>query len=68
VSEDEKEIRELFRKAAEAEGKSLRAWCRDNGIVYETLIGREIPSDVPLSAVHDHDGKIFGHCPACEGK
>ncbi len=68
MSEDDKVIRELFREAAKKEGKPLRQWCRENGIVYETLIGREIPSETPLSAVHDHSGEIFGHCPACEGK
>jgi hypothetical protein len=68
VSEDDQKVRDLFREAAKGEGKSLRQWCRDNGIVYETLIGREIPGDVPLSSIHDHSGKIFGHCPACEGK
>jgi hypothetical protein len=66
VSEQDQEIRELFRAKAIAEGKSLRQWCRDNGIIYETLVGREIPSDLPLSAMHDHAGKYFGSCPACE--
>jgi len=62
----DEEVRNLFREAAIKEGKSLRQWCRDNGIVYETLIGREIPSDIPLSSVHDHDGNVFGSCPVCE--
>jgi hypothetical protein len=65
VSEDDQKVRELFREAAKKEGKSLRQWCRDNGIVYDTLIGREIISDTPLSAIHDHDGTYFGVCPAC---
>lgn len=66
MSEDDQKVRELFREAAKKEGKSLRGWCRENGIVYETLIGREMPSDLPLSAMHDHDGKYYGNCPACE--
>jgi len=53
VSEDDQKVRELFREAAKKEGKSLRQWCRDNGIV------------TPLSAIHDHDGTYFGVCPAC---
>ena len=61
----DEEVRQLFKEAAAKEGKSLRQWCRENGIVYETLIGREIPSDVPLSSVHDHDGNIFSNCPVC---
>jgi hypothetical protein len=65
VSTIDEETRDLFRRAAVREGKSLRQWCRDNGIVYETLVGREMPSVVPLSAVHDHSGKYFGECPAC---
>lgn len=65
MSEDDQKVRELFREAAKKEGKSLRQWCRDNGIVYDTLIGREIPSDTPLSSIHDHDGTYFGVCPAC---
>lgn len=66
MSEQDEQVRQLFRQQAEKEGKSLRQWCRDNGIIYETLVGREIPSDLPLSAVHDHDGNIFGVCPVCE--
>ena len=66
MSEQDEQIRELFRAKAISEGKSLRQWCRDNGIIYETLVGREIPSDLPLSAMHDHGGKYFGSCPACE--
>jgi hypothetical protein len=65
VSDEEKQIRELFRAAAIKEGKSLRQWCKDNGIVYETLIGREIPSVVPLSSVHDHKGMYSDSCPVC---
>jgi hypothetical protein len=68
VSEQDEQVRQLFRQQAAKEGKSLRQWCRDNGIVYETLVGRELPSDLPLSAMHDHDGKYFGSCPACENK
>jgi hypothetical protein len=68
MSDDDRKIREIFRAAAEAEGVSLRQWCKDNGIVYETLIDREIPSVQPLSSVHDHDGKIFGTCPVCSGE
>ena len=66
MTDEDQQVRELFREAAKKEGKSLRQWCRDNGIVYETLVGREIPSDIPLSSIHDHDGSIFGVCPACE--
>ena len=66
MNDEDKQVRELFREAARSEGKSLREWCRDNGIVYETLVGREIPSDTPLSAIHDHDGTYFGNCPVCE--
>lgn len=65
MSELNEETRELFKRAAQREGKSLRKWCRDNGIVYETLVGRDMPSDLPLSAIHDHSGKYFGECPAC---
>jgi hypothetical protein len=65
MSDQDQAVRELFKEKAAQEGKSLRQWCRDNGIVYETLIGREIPSVIPTSAVHDHDGTIFGSCPAC---
>ena len=68
MSEHDQEIREIFKKEAAREGKSLRQWCRDNGIVYDTLVGREIPSDTPLSAVHDHNGSIFGSCPVCENE
>jgi hypothetical protein len=59
------EIRDLFRAAAAKEGKSLRQWCRDNGVVYETLIGRDLPSVIPLSSVHDHGGKYSDSCPVC---
>lgn len=65
MSELDEETRDLFKRAAAREGKSLRQWCRDNGIVYETLVGRDMPSDLPLSAIHDHSGKYFGECPAC---
>ena len=65
MSEQDKEIREIFRAAANAEGKSLRQWCKDNGIVYETIIGRELPSVQPLSSVHDHSGKYSDSCPVC---
>lgn len=65
MSEQDEQVRAFFRDQAIKEGKSLRQWCRDNGIIYETLVGREIPSDTPLSAVHDHDGSIFGSCPVC---
>jgi len=53
MTDEDQQVRELFREAAKKEGKSLRQWCRDNGIVYDTLIGREIPSDTPLSVVYD---------------
>ena len=59
------EIRDLFKAAAAKEGKSLRQWCRDNGVVYETLIGRDLPSVIPLSSVHDHGGKDSDACPVC---
>jgi len=62
---DDQAIRDLFKQAAEKEGKSLRQWCKDNGIVYETLVGREMPSVSPLSSVHDHDGMFSGNCPVC---
>jgi len=68
MTDEDQQVRELFRAQAVKEGKSLRQWCRDNGIVYDTLVGREIPSEVPLSAVHDHDGSIFGSCPVCENE
>ena len=59
------EIRDLFKAAAAKEGKSLRQWCRDNGVVYETLIGRDLPSVIPLSSVHVHGGKYSDACPGC---
>ena len=66
MSEQDEQVRAFFRDQATKEGKSLRQWCRDNGIIYETLVGREIPSDLPLSAMHDHAGTYFSSCPACE--
>ena len=66
MSELDKATRDLFREAAAKEGKSLRQWCRDNGIIYETLVNKPIPSPIPLSAVHDHNGKLFGSCPVCD--
>lgn len=62
------EIRELFKAAAAKEGKSLRQWCKDNGVVYETLIGRDLPSVIPLSSVHDHSGQYSDSCPVCSGE
>jgi len=68
MSEPDKATRDLFREAAAKEGKGLRQWCRDNGIIYETLVNKPIPSPIPLSAVHDHDGKLFGSCPVCDDR
>lgn len=62
---NDQEVLALFKAAAEKDGKSLRQWCRDNGIVYETLVGREIPSVTPLSAVHDHENRVLDYCPVC---
>ncbi len=62
------EIRDLFKEAAAKEGKSLRQWCKDNGVVYETLIGRDMPSVSSLSSVHDHSGQYSDTGPVCSGQ
>lgn len=52
MSKHEEQTRLFFKKQAEAEGVSLREWCKNNGIIYESFFGKEdedIPGKVYLS-------------------
>jgi hypothetical protein len=47
VSNHEEQTRLFFKKQAEAEGISLREWCKKNGIVYGSFFGRDDEDDIP---------------------
>lgn len=43
----EKSAREFFKVQADAEGLSLRAYCKKHGIIYESFFGHDELGDVP---------------------
>jgi hypothetical protein len=43
----EKSARQFFKAQAEAEGISLRAYCKKHGIIYESFFGHDELGDVP---------------------
>jgi len=43
----EKSAREFFKAQADAEGLSLRAYCKKHGIIYESFFGHDELGDVP---------------------
>jgi hypothetical protein len=43
----EKSAREFFKIQADAEGLSLRAYCKKHGIIYESFFGHDELGDVP---------------------
>ena len=43
----EKSARQFFKAQADAEGISLRAYCKKYGIIYESFFGHDELGDVP---------------------
>lgn len=43
----EKSARQFFKVQADAEGISLRAYCKKHGIIYESFFGHDELGDVP---------------------
>jgi hypothetical protein len=43
----EKSARQFFKMQADAEGISLRAYCKKHGIIYESFFGHDELGDVP---------------------
>lgn len=43
----EKSARQFFKEQADAEGISLRAYCKKYGIIYESFFGHDELGDVP---------------------
>lgn len=48
----EQQTKDFFQQKAREEGLSLRAYCKKNGIIYESFFGRDDYEDIP-------GGKIY---------